>query len=883
LNSTEETDSPRSGRSISVAFVLVAAVALIAAVSLIFLLPARTSPPQPEGLLSQGTEISQPNNAEPMGSTVTEGSMRLARSLAMSDLGMASAQAIATTHGSDALYVFGPARAIELSQAGQLVGSFEIPDGAGVATLVAYDTVGDRLLMLRSDPLRVVEIEIGTDSGNTNPVVHDLSRVHVTNPVGIAIDPITGDLVIVDAAGPSLVRIQAKKTGFDDVESAMVDLGSHGIDDVSGVAFDVSSGFLYIIDSSEELLFELDIDGQVRGTWRLLGLDLGVAVPMAFAATGDQTDEPSTTSLYVLAGSADSDAGRVLELLPPASDVPLNFGFTSEVISRIDVASFAPPSPDPSGVGYIASSERLVVVDSEVDETVEGISHFADVNLWKVSIRGEPIATANISQREPTDVPMTNEPTGITWNSRNAHYFISDDNVQRVFDLNPGSDGEIGTSDDTWTSFSTSSAGNLDPEGVSYHADQDAVFVVDGVNQEVYQYTNDGEPVHHFDVARYGVVDPEGIAVNSATGTLFILGQGPHPIVIETTTTGELLRTIAIGAGAEFNPAGIAYAPASDGSDVYSFYISFRGDDNNDDPRAIDGVVLEMSAPEPFQYARTSANAGPDIDVVLPGEANLRGTATDDGLPGAPGLLLSTWTQVSGPGLVTFSDSTAESTSAKFTLPGTYLLRFSVFDGQLTSRDDKVATVTGTSGVSYSDIRIGTAADDAEEDADGSVFVLGADLDMMLDAGNNAINPNAGVGLRFGSIPVPEGATVVNAYVTFRTDEADSVATVLLIRGEASNDSERFLEQKYNLTSRPLTFAAVSWEPEPWFVVGEAGVKQRTPNLANVIQEIVDRDGWTRDNSLALIISGAGQRVATAFATTPTNAATLHLEWTSER
>jgi uncharacterized protein YjiK len=801
----------------------------------------------------------------------------------MADLGMSSTQAIATTHGSNALYVFGPAGAIELSQAGQPVRSFEIPDGVGEPSLVAYDTVGDRLLILGSDPLRIVEIGIDTDSDNADSVVHDLSRVDVTNPAGIAIDPRNGDLVIVDAAGPSLVRMQATPTGFAGVESVRVDLGSHGIDDVSGVAFDGSSGFLYIIDSSEGLLFELDIDGQVRGTWRLLGLDLGVAVPMAFAASGDQTDELSTTSLYVLAGSTNGDAGRVLELLPPASDVPLNFGFTSGEINRIDVASFTPPSPDPAGIGYIASSGNLVVVDSEVDETVEGISHFANVNLWKVSTRGETIATANISQREPTDVPMTNEPTGITRNPSNDHYFISDDNVQRIFDLNPGSDGEIGTSDDTWTSFSTSLIGNLDPEGVAYHADQDAVFVVDGLNQEVYQYTIDGEPVDHFDVARYGVIDPEGIAVNSATSTLFILGQGPHPIVIETTTTGELLRTIAIDAGADFNPSGIAHAPASDGSDANSFYISFRGADNNSDPRAIDGVVLEMSTPDPFQYARTSADAGPDIDVVLPEEANLRGTATDDGSPEPPRLLPSIWTQVSGPGLVTFSDPTAESTSATFTLPGTYLLRFSVFDGRLTSSDDKVVTATGTSDVSYADIRIGTGADDAEEEADGSVFARGADLDMMLDAGSNAINPNAGVGLRFGSSPVPEGATVVNAYVTFRADEEDSAATVLIIRGEASNDSEPFLEQRYNLTRRPLTFAAVSWEPEPWFIVGEAGIKQRTPNLANVIQEIVDSDGWTGSSSLALIISGTGQRVVTAFETAPENAAILHLEWTSGR
>ena len=33
---------------------------------------------------------------------------------------------------------------------------------------------------------------------------------------------------------------------------------------------------------------------------------------------------------------------------------------------------------------------------------------------------------------------------------------------------------------------------------------------------------------------------------------------------------------------------------------------------------------------------------------------------------------------------------------------------------------------------------------------------------------------------------------------------------------------------------------------------------QRTPDISSVIQEIVNRSGWTQSNSLAIIISGTG-------------------------
>ncbi|MFH1170457.1 MAG: S8 family serine peptidase [Candidatus Vogelbacteria bacterium] len=87
-----------------------------------------------------------------------------------------------------------------------------------------------------------------------------------------------------------------------------------------------------------------------------------------------------------------------------------------------------------------------------------------------------------------------------------------------------------------------------------------------------------------------------------------------------------------------------------------------------------------------------TTNAGADQTITLPNTATLTGTATDDGLPNPPGTLTITWSKVSAPGTVTFNNPTALSTTATFSLAGTYTLRLTANDGALTTTDDVIVT-----------------------------------------------------------------------------------------------------------------------------------------------------------------------------------------------
>ena len=82
-----------------------------------------------------------------------------------------------------------------------------------------------------------------------------------------------------------------------------------------------------------------------------------------------------------------------------------------------------------------------------------------------------------------------------------------------------------------------------------------------------------------------------------------------------------------------------------------------------------------------------------DRDYPLIATAHLTATTTDDGLP-LPPQLTSYWTKLSGPDPVLFQNAKSLTTNVYVYRPGVYTIRLSVTDGQLTTTDDLVITVT---------------------------------------------------------------------------------------------------------------------------------------------------------------------------------------------
>ena len=92
------------------------------------------------------------------------------------------------------------------------------------------------------------------------------------------------------------------------------------------------------------------------------------------------------------------------------------------------------------------------------------------------------------------------------------------------------------------------------------------------------------------------------------------------------------------------------------------------------------GTALPVNTP-PRVTARGETRAAWPTPALLDAEVS------DDGLPLPPGVLTLVWEKVSGPGEARFDQPAAARTFVHFTQPGTYVLRLTARDGQLTAAD----------------------------------------------------------------------------------------------------------------------------------------------------------------------------------------------------
>jgi len=78
-------------------------------------------------------------------------------------------------------------------------------------------------------------------------------------------------------------------------------------------------------------------------------------------------------------------------------------------------------------------------------------------------------------------------------------------------------------------------------------------------------------------------------------------------------------------------------------------------------------------------------NAGPDEVIPINEVLNLSAQVTDDGLPND--TLNGSWSSSSGPGTVTFGETSATNTTATFSATGDYELQYEISDGELAASD----------------------------------------------------------------------------------------------------------------------------------------------------------------------------------------------------
>jgi len=664
----------------------------------------------------------------------------------------------------------------------------------------------------------------------------------LATPTGICIDRKHDQVVLLDAAQPSFLRIDLADLRAGNVRFQTTSLPP-AWSAVRGIAFDGARDRIVGLDPTTGELLQLSANNTTSRAGELRPMPAVRA--FGFAPTLNLSQPSIDLDLFVT-----SNDQRM-----PTDEWTWNHGMTDDEVATltasVDTSAWVPPSPDPSGIMFDALHNRLVITDSEVDE----MSIFASVNLFEASRAGVLARTTNT-------LGYSGEPTGITLDAATGTYYISDDDRDQIWVITRGADGQINTADDTRRTFRVN---NFCADAESLAWDNGTLWIAGGAGDVVHRLrpgTNgifDGTPPNGddvlatFDTTQYGVTEVSGIAVRSGDGGIYVLGI-PKTRLLHMNKVGQLVRVVNLPTTGMIRPQGIAFAPSTVSAED-SLYLVERGHDNDADPLENDGKFREYAMPAPAQINMPPVvNAGPDITIAASGSASLAGVAEDDGLP--TGTLTRQWSKISGPGTVTFTAPTQAVTNATFSSAGTYTLQLSASDSALTATNTCVVEVApGT----ILQVAVAATWDDAEEQPT-SVVRSSTDLEMVEDGTINQV-----VGLRFLNLTIPPGATIAQAYVQFTVDAVTSVATQLTIAGEANDNPPTFLTNIGNISTRPRTTATVPWAPVAWSLIGEAGLNQRTPELAAVVQQIVSRPGWVSGNALVLVITGTGCRNASSF------------------
>ncbi len=177
---------------------------------------------------------------------------------------------------------------------------------------VTFDNKVDRLLILQFPENLLLEVHEGLDKNlDPNTLIHyDASRFGLVNPQGMTADPTDGTLYILDAVGPRIVRIQPEQDGsFTQAQISEISLVSSGLVSPRGLAFDQSTQNLYLVIPAEQKLYGINQSGSVVATHDLSQFPLRTPQGIVFAPSGDQTDDPLQTSLYM----ADNSSGQIFE------------------------------------------------------------------------------------------------------------------------------------------------------------------------------------------------------------------------------------------------------------------------------------------------------------------------------------------------------------------------------------------------------------------------------------------------------------------------------------------------------------------------------------------------------------------------------------------
>ena len=146
---------------------------------------------------------------------------------------------------------------------------------------------------------------------------------------------------------------------------------------------------------------------------------------------------------------------------------------------------------------------------------------------------------------------------------------------------------------------------------------------------------------------------------------------------------------------------------------------------------------------------------------------------------------------------------------------------------------------------------------------------------FFLEMGENAATGEEQItGHTFSRVLVPQGANITSARIIFTAGAESNGDANLKIFAEDVDNAESFTNDNNHLGQRFDNRANVhiNWnDVEKW---NQSQIYE-SPDISDLVQEIVDRDNWCGGNDLAMFITGDGTRNAFSYDAGPNAGAKL--------
>ncbi|MBL0408495.1 hypothetical protein JKG68_32040, partial [Microvirga aerilata] len=246
---------------------------------------------------------------------------------------------------------------------------------------------------------------------------------------------------------------------------------------------------------------------------------------------------------------------------------------TTTSYKNVDAAGYG--SGDPSGLAYLPGLQRLLIADSEHDES----PYSSAINMFGVQPDGTVTGSYSLTG-------FTQEPSGLAYNSSNGYLYIADDRLNEVFWVDPANPSvEKGQ-------FDTGHYGLTDTEDLKFDPATGNMFILDGLEKKLFELTAQGALVKSMALPSV-MTDAEALAYDP-THEVFFVASGASPDIWGMDRNGKILATIStLGSSSYLNPIsgakpvpkGLELAPSSnpnDGSRMSLFIADYGVDQKND-------------------------------------------------------------------------------------------------------------------------------------------------------------------------------------------------------------------------------------------------------------------------------------------------------------